>query len=113
MNRTLPVLVGLLLAGCGSNPSMQDIRSYGEQKFIDEVLAVANGRPAPQTLLTAFQPLRVEPHLGGAWLVYRDSERYQAGIYVDRESLDGWGGSGMEITRWSDKIGWSVEKVRK
>ena len=92
---------------------MQDIRSYGEQKFIDDVLAVADGKPAAKALLTAFRPLRVEPHLGGAWLIYKDSVRYQAGIYVDRKSLDGWGGSGMEITRWSDKIGWSEEKVRK
>ena len=92
---------------------MRDIRSYGEQKFIDDVLAVAEGKPTPKTLLTTFRPLRVEAHLSGAWLVYRDSERYQAGIYVDRKSLDGWGGSGMEITRWSDRIGWSKEKVRK
>ncbi len=37
---------------------MQNIRSYGEQKFIDEVLAVAEGKPARKTLLTAFRPLR-------------------------------------------------------
>ena len=92
---------------------MQDIRFYGEQKFIDDVLAVADGKPAPESLLTAFRPLRVEPHCGGAWLIYKDSDRYQAGIYVDRKSLDCWGGSGMEVTQWSDKIGWSEEKVRK
>ena len=91
---------------------MEDIRSYGEQKFIDEVLAVAEGKPTPQSLVTAFRPLRIEPHLGGAWLVYRDSARYEAGIYVDRKSIDGWGGSGMDVTRWSDKIGWSEEEVR-
>jgi hypothetical protein len=113
MNRIFLALVALLIDGCARSPSTQDIRSYGEQKFIDEVLAVADGRPAPKTLLTAFRPLRIERHLGGAWLIYKDSARYQAGIYVDRKSLDGWGGSGMEITRWSDKIGWSEEKIRK
>ena len=92
---------------------MDDIRAYGEQRFIDDVLVVADGKPAPTNLLTTFRPLRVEPHLGGAWLVYKDSERYEEGIYVDRKSVDGWGGSGMEVTRWSDKIGWSKEKVRK
>jgi hypothetical protein len=92
---------------------MQDIRAYGEKKLVDEVLAVADGKPAPKTLLTAFHPLRVEPHLGGAWLIYKDTDRYKAGIYVDRKSLDGWGGSGMEIIRWSDKIAWTEEKVRK
>lgn len=92
---------------------MEEIRSYGEQRFIDDVLAVADGAPVPKALLAAFRPLRVEPHLNGAWLVYKDSERYVEGIYVDRTSLDGWGGSGMDITRWSDKIGWSQEKARK
>lgn len=113
MRPILAILIGLLLPGCGKNPSIQDIRSYGEQRFVDDVLAVADGKPAPTALLTAFRPLRVEPHLGGAWLVYSDSGRYQAGIYVDRKSVDGWGGSGMEIARWSEKIGWSREKVRR
>jgi hypothetical protein len=112
MKPIVTIFVVLLLAGCSESPSMQDIRSYGEQKFIDDVLAVGEGKAAPQTLLTAFRPLRVEPHLGGAWLVYRDSDQYQAGIYVDRKSVDGWGGSGMDVTRWSDKIAWSEERVR-
>lgn len=91
---------------------MQDISAYGEQKFIDEVLAVAEGKPASKSLLATFRPLRVEAHLGGAWLVYKDSNSYQAGIYVDRKSVDGWGGSGMDLTRWSERIGWSEETVR-
>lgn len=113
MNRMLPILAGLLLAGCTKSPSMQDIRVYGEQKFIDEVLAVAEGTPPTNTLITAFRPLCVEAHLNGAWLVYKDSGRSKAGIYVDKKSLHGWGGSGMDITPWSDKIGWSEEKVRQ
>ena len=107
------ILVALLLAGCSRTPSMHNIRSYGEQRFVDEVLAVADGKQPPNSLLTTFKPLRVEPHLGGAWLVYKDSGGYQEGIYVDKTSVDGWGGSGMEITRWSGRIGWSKEKVRK
>jgi hypothetical protein len=112
MKLTVAILVGLFFAGCSKTPSMQDIRSYGEQKFTDEVLAVAEGKPAPKSLLTTFRPLRVEPHLGGAWLVYTESGHYQEGIYVDRKSVKGWGGSGMDITPWSERIGWSKEVLR-
>lgn len=113
MKYMFAIVVGLFLAGCSKSPSMRDVRAYGEQRFISDVLAVAEGKPASKELLTAFRPLRVEPHLGGAWLVFQDSGRYQAGIYVDKTSLDGWGGSGMEITRWTDRIGWSKEKIRR
>lgn len=112
MKLILAIFVGMFLAGCSQRPSMQDVRAYGEQRFIDDVLAVADGKPASQTLLTAFRPLRIEPHLNGAWLLYSDSARYQAGIYVDRKSLDNWAGSGMDVTRWSDRIGWTEEEIR-
>lgn len=113
MKAVLGILVGLLLAACARTPSMHDIRSYGEQRFIDDVLAIADGKQPSTCLLNAFHPLRVEEHLDGAWLVYKDSGGYQEGIYVDRKSLDRWGGSGLEITPWSGKIGWSKEKARR
>lgn len=92
---------------------MKDIQSYGQQKFVADVLSVAEGNPPSEELLRAFQPLRIEPHLNGARLVYKDSGRYEEGIYVDRRSIDGWGGSGMEVTRWAKNIGWTKEKIRR
>jgi hypothetical protein len=110
MKRLVPVVVMLMVTGCA--PSYQDVRNYGEEKFIREMLAVADGIPAPQALKEAFRPIRAEPHLNGAWLLMIESSRYQQGIYVDRKSLDGWGGSGMEVTAWSTQLGWSKEKIR-
>jgi hypothetical protein len=63
--------------------------------------------------MQSFRPLRIESHLNGAWLVYQESGPYEAGVYVDRKSLDGWGGSGMEVTRWSNRIAWTREKIRR
>jgi len=103
MRPIVAIFVGLLLAGCSKSPSMQDIRSYGEQKFIDDVLAVAEGKLAPESLLTRFRPLRVEAHLGGAWLVYAESASYQAGIYVDRKSV--MAGAGAAWTSRPGQIG--------
>jgi hypothetical protein len=76
------------------------------------MLSVADGTPTPVELTQTFRPIRIERHLNGAWMVIEESGRYQQGIYVDRESLDNWGGSGMELTRWTEQIGWSKEKIR-
>jgi hypothetical protein len=50
MKPLVAIFVVLLLASCSKSPSIRDIQSYGEQKFIDDVLAVAEGKPAPQTI---------------------------------------------------------------
>jgi len=92
---------------------MDDVRAYGEERFIAEVLAVADGQPPTSALLAAFRPLRIEPHLNGAWLVYRESSCYAEGIYVDKSSVDDWGGSGMEVAKWTTQIAWSKEKIRE
>ncbi len=101
------------LAGCSNNSLMKDICAYGEERFILDVLSVADGSPPPEALLRNFRPLRIEPHLNGVWLVYHTSSRYEEGIYVDKVSVDDLGGSGMEITRWSAQIAWCKEKIRK
>ncbi len=103
----------LAMTGCGVTRSMKDIRDYGEERFITEVLAVADGQAPSPALISKFRPLRIEPHLNGAWLVYRESGRYEEGIYVDKVSVDDWGGSGMEVTKWTSRIAWSKEKIRK
>ena len=113
MKHAFVITASLLLLGCGRAPTMADIREYGEQRFIDEVIAVADGEEPSAHLIQAFRPLRVEAHLNGAWLVYRESSRYVSGVYVDRESLDDWGGSGMAVTRWSNTIAWTREKIRR
>jgi len=101
------------LVGCTRQPSLKDIRFYGEQRFTAEVLSVADGGQLPEEFLRVFHPLRVEPHLNGAWLVYKSSGRYEEGIYVDRISIEDWGGSGIEVKRWTKNIGWTKEKTRR
>ena len=46
-------------------------------------------------------------------MVYSESRRYIEGIYVDKESLDGWGGSGLSITTWFKNVGWIEIKKRQ
>ena len=105
------LLVFALLVAAGCFPGYQDVRDYGEERFIHDVLAATVG-PPPAGLVEAFKPIRIEAHLNGAWLVLDESDGYQQGIYVDRESVKGLGGSGMEISPWSKQIGWSKEKIR-
>ena len=110
--RTAILLLSILmLAGCA--PTMDDVRSYGEQQFIADVLSVTNGTPAPDRLITEFHAIRIEPHLGGAWLVTKDSSDSVTGIYVDSHSVRHWGGSGVDLTIWSENIALSKEKKRK
>ncbi len=66
MRNVLPSIALLLLLGCGRVPTIADIREYGEQRFVDEVLAVADGAEPSSSLLETFSPVRIEPHLGGA-----------------------------------------------
>ena len=101
----------LMLTGCA--PTMDDVRSYGEHQFIADVLSVTNGSPAPDRLITEFHAIRIEPHLGGAWVVTKDSSDSVTGIYVDSHSVRRWGGSGMDLTIWSENIALSKEKKRK
>jgi hypothetical protein len=110
--KTIEMLIVTMLFAAGCSPTMDDVRTYGEAQFIADVLSVTNGTPIPQHLNDAFRPLRAEPRLGGAWLVIRKSGRYESGIYVDPTGLSGWGGSGMELERWTEQIGWLKEKQR-
>ena len=100
-----------MLTGCA--PTMDDVRSYGEHQFIADVLSVTNGTSAPDRLITEFHAIRIEPHLGGAWVVTKDSSDSVTGIYVDSHSVRRWGGSGMDLTIWSENIALSKEKKRK
>ena len=63
MRRLLVTLMVLLVAGCARTPTMQDVVKYGENQFVDDVLAVADGKPIPERLTRAFHAIRIEPHL--------------------------------------------------
>ncbi len=107
------IIMSILFAsGCSPKPTMEDVRKYEEERFISDLLAVRNGKKIPKEMHDLFKPIRAEAHLNGAWLVIQKSSRYESGIYVDQKSIHSWGGSGMEVTPWSDKIGWSKEKIR-
>ncbi len=102
----------LFIAGCSQKPTMEDVRKYGEERFISDLLAVRSGKKIPKEMQELFKPIRAEAHLNGAWIVIKKSSSYESGIYVDQKSIHSWGGSGMEVTPWSGKIGWSKEKVK-
>ena len=110
--RSLAALLLLALAA-GCAPGYGDVRRYGEERFVRELRAVAAGQPPPRELMDAFRPRRAEPHLGGAWLVYRESARWRQGIYVGPGRLDELGGNGVEVTPWSEQVGWVKEKQRQ
>jgi hypothetical protein len=113
MKHLIVMICLLAMVGCVAKRSIRDVRAYGEERFIADVIAIADGQPPSATLLSEFRPLRVEPCLNGAWLVYRESSSYAEGIYVDKISVEGWGGSGLEVTKWSTRVAWLKAKSRK
>jgi hypothetical protein len=110
MKSLAPFLTTFLLLGCA--PDQNDIRAYGEERFIREMLAVADGHPANESLRATFNGIRIEQHLNGAWILIKETDRYQQGIYVDRESISNQGGSGIAVSPWTKQIGWVKEKMR-
>ena len=110
--KSMHIVVPLLMTmGCSRPDAL--INRYGETKFVEEMLVVANGGPAPQSLRETFRPIRIEPHLNGAWLVMSEGAGSSSGIYVDRKNVDDWGGSGMDVQRWSQQTAWITENRRK
>ena len=107
------IMILVVMIGCACAPTTSDIRAYGEKRFIEHMLAVADGMRPSSSLIETFKPIRAEPRLNGAWMLFHKSSRYEAGVYVDRKSLVGWGGSGMEVTPWSSTIAWTKENIRK
>ncbi len=103
----------MLLVSCIGRSTYDDVVEYGEEKFIEEVLAVRDGHQISEEMKKEFNVIRAEAHLSGSWLVVKETNSYITGIYVDPEDVSAWGGSGMEVTPWSKQIGLSKEKKRK
>lgn len=113
MKPIIPALVlVLVLLGCARESLQQKVVRFGEAPFCESVLRYPETGRLEKAILDEFAPLRTEEHLGGVLLVYSDDGRFTEGLYVDRESLSGLGGSGLSITSWGKRIGWLREKRR-
>lgn len=114
MNRKLiPIWVftSLLLIGC--SPGKKDVEKYGYEKFTRQVLSFQETQELDPEIISVFNPIEARTYLNGVLLVYSESGRYIEGIYVDKESVDRWGGSGLSITTWFKNVGWIEIKKRQ
>ena len=67
----------------------------------------------PEIIQREFAPKRVEKHLNGVLLVYSENSRWIQGIYVDKQEVAGWGGSGLEVEPWFPQVAWVSIKKRE
>ena len=111
LNRLGSLLALLLVVGCGSKRSA--VKAYGAEEFAVEVLEFLESGELSKGVQEEFEPIAVTSYLTGVLLVFSDTGNYREGIYVDRGTLEGWGGSGLEITEWHENIGWARIKKRK
>jgi hypothetical protein len=114
MNRkmiTIWVFTSLFIMGC--SPGKKDVEKYGYEKFSRQVLSFQETRRLGPEIISVFNPKEARIYLNGVLLVYSESGRYIKGIYVDQESVDGWGGSGLSVTPWFKNIGWIEIKKRQ
>jgi hypothetical protein len=82
----LLALVAIFLWSCNGHPTYRTVQDYDEPTFIADMMIVADGGAAPKRILDVFDPIRVEPHLNGAWIVIVAGGNSESGIYVDRTS---------------------------
>ncbi|MGD9031930.1 MAG: hypothetical protein PVJ69_06785 [Desulfobacteraceae bacterium] len=108
---TILVFTSLFLVGC--SPGKKDVEKYGYEKFSRQVLSYQETKSLNPEIISVFNPKEARIYLNGVLLVYSKSGRYIKGIYVDQESIDGWGGSGLSITPWFENIGWVEIKKRQ
>jgi hypothetical protein len=114
MNRkpiTTLLFASLLIVGC--SPGKKDVEKYGYEKFSRQVLSFQETKRLDPEIISEFNPIEAREYLNGVLLVYSESGRYMEGIYVDQESVDRWGGSGLSVTTWFKKIGWIEIKKRQ
>ena len=102
----------LLLTGCGEGSIKDRVDTYGFDRFMNEALAFRETGDLSEQMQKEFEILNTQVYLNGVALILRESDSYRSGIYIDSESLDGWGGSGFELEAWTDQIGWFTEKKR-
>ena len=108
---TTLLLASLWMVGC--SPGREDVERYGYEKFSKQVLSFRETKRLDPEIISVFKPKEAREYLKGVLLVYSESGRYVEGIYVDPESLGGWGGSGLSITEWFKNIGWIEIKKRE
>ncbi len=106
------VLVLVSISGCGKSVSSSDIAAYGVDRFVTNVLVFGTTHALPESIQREFSPKRVQEHLNGVLLVYSESSRSIQGIYVDREVVTGWDGSGFEVEPWFQQVAWVHIKKR-
>jgi hypothetical protein len=114
MNRKLIstlLFASLLIVGC--SPGKKDVEKYGYEKFSRQVLSFQETNRMDPEIISVFKPREAREYLNGVLLVYSESGRYVEGIYVDRESVDRWGGSGLSIKPWFKNVGWIEIKKRQ
>jgi hypothetical protein len=98
MKYLLIILVLISFAACGGSSSLESkVQSYGKQNFVRDVLAFLENGTLDASIQAEFSPKDVRTYLNGVLLVFKESRRWIAGIYVDAESLSGCGGSGLEV----------------
>jgi len=93
------------------NPK-SEITSYGVERFVADLLAFDKTNTVNEEIQKRFSPKRVERHLNGVLLVYSEWFRFTEGVYVDKENVDGWGGSGFEVEKWFSQVTWVRIKER-
>ncbi len=105
------MFTSLVIIGC--SPGKKDVEKYGYEKFSSQVLSFKETNRLNPRIIAVFNPKEARETLNGVLLVYSESERYIEGIYVDQESLDGLGGSGLSVTAWFKNVGWIEIKKRQ
>jgi hypothetical protein len=101
------LILFLVLFGCG--PQKSSIERYGVDEFRSDMF----DQTQHEKILSEIGGKEIRPYLTGMLLITSESRRYISGIYVDKESLNHWGGSGLEIEAWYPDIGSMRIKVRQ
>lgn len=106
--------VSVACSGHHSETIHNKFEDYGfDQAYSDAEDFVDNdSEQALKRINDQLAPDRVISYLNGYLFVYEESGRYQSGVYIDSESIDAWGGSGLEITKWNERAGWVKIKIR-
>lgn len=114
MVQKLLLISCLILAACAKSPTSlrEQVASFGERRFCEEVLTFEKNASLPASLTQRFEPLQVRRYSTGVLLVYQDTEKTLSGIYVDRAKIDSVGGSGVSLEPWGNSVGWLEEKKR-
>ena len=112
MKFQLFIILLLLISGCSVKRSKHKINEYGFEKFSSEALTFRETGKLPKTISVLSKSDQAENYLNGVLIIISESERTKEGIFV-APNISGFGGSGLEITPWSDNVSWVEIKKRK